>query len=230
MNIYGLQKVTLLDYPGKVGCTVFTAGCNFRCPFCHNKGLVTEIPDDVGITEEDFFLFLDKRKNVLDGVCVTGGEPLLQPDLEQFLGKIKEKGYLVKLDTNGSFASSLKNLVSKGLVDYVAMDIKNSRDRYLETVGLDICSMKDIEESVEYLLGNPVDYEFRTTVVKEFHEKEDFVKIANWIENPEAYYLQGFVDSENVLRTGLTGYTIEELEEFAEILREKMGVVEIRGV
>lgn len=230
MNIYGLQKVTLLDYPGKVACTLFTAGCNFRCPFCHNKSLVTEIPQDVTILEADFFGFLEKRKAVLDGVCITGGEPLLQTDMEEFLAKIKEKGYLVKLDTNGSFASSLKNLVSNGLVDYVAMDIKNSIDRYPETVGLDICNTKDIEESVDFLLRGSIPYEFRTTVVRELHDKGSFVRIGQWIENPQRYFLQGFVDSENVIKGGLSAYSLEELEEFAEILREKMPFVEIRGL
>lgn len=230
MNIHGLQKVTLLDYPGKVACTVFTGGCNFRCPFCHNKSLVTEIPQNSSISEEYFFSFLEKRKGVLDGVCITGGEPLLQTDLEQFIKTIKEKGYLVKLDTNGSLAASLKNLVSKGLVDYVAMDIKNSPERYAETVGMDICPMKDIEESVEFLLGGYIPYEFRTTVVQEFHEKDDFIKIAKWIKNPERYFLQGFVDSGDVLREGLRGYSAEEMEEFAEILRREMPFVEIRGL
>lgn len=229
MNIYGLQKVTLLDYPGKVACTVFTGGCNFRCPFCHNKSLVTEIPDKVETSETDFFSFLDKRKGLLDGVCITGGEPLLQPDLEEFLRTIKGKDYLVKLDTNGSLASALKNLVSKGLVDYVAMDIKNSKEGYPETTGLDICSMRDIEESVDFLLANTIPYEFRTTVVKEFHKREDFYKIADWIINPRAYVLQGFVDSGNLIGEGLTGYGIEDLEEFAGILREKMPFVEVRG-
>lgn len=230
MNIYGLQKVTLLDYPGKVACTVFMGGCNFRCPFCHNKSLVTEIPDNVTITEDDFFAFLEKRKGILDGVCITGGEPLLQTDIEEFLGKIKEKGYLIKLDTNGSFASSLKNLISKNLVDYVAMDIKNSLEEYAQTVGLDICPIKDIEESVDFLLGGSIPYEFRTTVVKEFHEKESFIKIAQWIKNPERFFLQGFVDSQEVIRSGLTAYRPEEMGEFAKILGEKMPFVEIRGV
>lgn len=230
MNICGLQKVTLLDYPGKVACTVFTAGCNFRCPFCHNKGLVTEIPEEHAIREEEFFAFLDKRKGVLDGVCITGGEPLLQPDLEEFLTIIKGKGYVIKLDTNGSFTLALKNLASKGLIDYVAMDIKNSKEKYFQTVGLDICSIKDIEESIDFLLKGTIPYEFRTTVVKEYHEKEDFLKIAEWIKNPERYYLQGFVDSENVIKKGLKGYSLEELEVFANALRKKMPFVEIRGV
>ncbi|MDX9888427.1 MAG: anaerobic ribonucleoside-triphosphate reductase activating protein [Anaerovoracaceae bacterium] len=230
MDIYGLQKVTLLDYPGKVACTVFTVGCNFRCPFCHNKSLVTEIAEDASILEADFFSYLEKRKAVLDGVCITGGEPLLQTDIEDFLVKIKEKGYLVKLDTNGSFASSLKNLVSKGLVDYVAMDVKNSIERYPQTVGLDICNTKDIEKSVDFLLSGSIPYEFRTTVVGEFHDKESFIKIAQWIENPEKYFLQGFIDSENVIKRGLSAYSLEELEGFAEILREKMSFVEIRGL
>ena len=230
MEIYGLQKVTLLDYPDKVACTVFTGGCNFRCPFCHNKMLVENRDLEPVITMEGFFEFLKKRKGILDGVCITGGEPLLQPDLEKFLNEIKRLGYLTKVDTNGSRADTLKDLVSKRLVDYVAMDVKNARERYGETVGLDLYPMKDIEETVEYLLKEPVDYEFRTTVVREFHGEKEFESIGKWIANPKRYYLQGFEASEDVLVPGLHGYDRENLERFAEILRKNMNFVEIRGI
>ena len=230
MKIYGLQKLTLLDYPDKTACTVFTGGCNFRCPFCHNKSLIGNIVQEPVMTEGEFFDFLEKRKNVLEGVCITGGEPLMQRDLEDFIRGIKERGYLVKLDTNGSFAEKLKSLVGQGLVDYVAMDIKNSREKYAKTAGLDICSLKDIEESVDFLLSNPVDYEFRTTVVKEFHEREDFIAISQWIKNPKRYYLQNFEDSGEVLFRGLSPVEKWELEAFRDILLEKMDFVEIRGL
>ena len=175
--ICGLQKMTLLDFPGKVACTVFLGGCNFRCPFCHNASLVTHIPEKADMDEERLFAFLTKRKGILDGVCVTGGEPLLQPDIENFLRKIKDLGYLVKLDTNGSFPEKLKDLVEKKLVDYVAMDIKNSMKRYGETIGLDTRYSDAIAESVSYLKEGHVPFEFRTTVVKHYHSKERFDSI-----------------------------------------------------
>jgi pyruvate formate lyase activating enzyme len=230
MEICGLQKVTLLDFPDRVACTVFTGGCNFRCPFCHNK-LLVEQEEILPIMEwREFFDFLKKRRSVLEGVCITGGEPLMQKDLEWALEEIKGLGYLIKLDTNGSYVNSLKNLIFGGLVDYVAMDIKNSRERYLETIGLGVYSTRDVEESVEFLLSGEVDYEFRTTVVREFHGAREFESIRRWISNPKRYYLQGFQASENVMVRGLTGYGREDMEGFAEILRKNMNFVEIRGI
>ena len=161
MVFHGFQKLTLLDYPERVACTLFTGGCNFRCPFCHNAGLVTHI-DEGAFSEEEVLAYLKKRKGVLDGVCVTGGEPLLQPGLPRFLERVKEEGYAVKLDTNGSFPARLKELVCGGLVDYVAMDIKNAPEKYAETAGAAV-RLEDIRESVSLLLSGAVDYEFRTT-------------------------------------------------------------------
>ena len=197
MNIQGLQKMTLLDYPGKIAATVFTGGCNFRCPYCHNASLVLHAEDAQDIPEEDFFAFLSKRIGLLDGVCISGGEPLLQEDIRRFISEIKSLGFLVKLDTNGSFPSKLKELVSSGLIDYVAMDIKNFPAGYARTAGTTVDVLSKIEKSVDFLLGNPVKYEFRTTVVKGFHTKEDFIAIGKWIQGAQRYFLQSF----NILPT-----------------------------
>lgn len=230
MKIKGLQKLTLLDYPEKMAATVFTGGCNFCCPFCHNAELVTGAQDNYEISQNDLFQFLEKRKKVLDGVCVTGGEPLIHPELEEFLKRIKEKGYLVKLDTNGSYPDRLAAIVEKGLIDYVAMDIKNSKEKYAQTIGVLNFDIRPVEDSVQYLLEGPIDFEFRTTVVKEFHEKDDFASIGEWIAGDEKYFLQGFEDSGNVIRDGLHGYSKEELEDFVKLLCAKVPKTKIRGI
>ena len=230
MRIQGLQKLTLLDYPERMACTVFTAGCNFRCPFCHNASLVTHIPEKADMDEERFFAFLKKRKGILDGVCVTGGEPLLQADIEAFLQKIKELGFLVKLDTNGSFPEKLKDLVEKKLVDYVAMDIKNSIEHYGETIGLDTRYSEAVQKSVAYLKEGHVDYEFRTTVTKNFHREEDFELIGEWISGAKRYYLQGFVDSGDLIEANIEGVSKEEMELFLKKVREQIPCAELRGM
>ena len=230
MRIQGLQKTTLLDYPEKVACTVFTAGCNFRCPFCHNASLVVDIPSEAEITEEAFFSFLKKRQGILDGVCVTGGEPLLQPGIEDFIRKIKELGYCVKLDTNGSFPEKLKYLVKEKLVDYVAMDIKNSLDAYDVTTGTDGRFMKAIEESAAFLKEGHVPYEFRTTVTKDFHTREHFEKIGQWISGAEKYFLQSFVDSGDLIDSKICGCDEEEMKEFLNIVKTYVPNVRLRGI
>ena len=230
MVIQGLQKLTLLDYPGKTACTVFTGGCNFRCPFCHNSDLVLNSNQMQIIREEEILSFLQKRRGILDGVCVTGGEPLVQPDIEAFLEKIKTMGFLVKLDTNGSFPERLKTIVENGLVDYVAMDIKNSKENYGKTIGIKNYDCSSIERSVEFLLEGKLEYEFRTTVVREFHEAEDLRKIAKWIKGAKHYYLQQFVDSGNLIEDGLHGYGKEEMEELVEIVKKQVECAEIRGL
>lgn len=229
MLIKGLQKLTLLDYPGKTACTVFTAGCNFRCPFCHNASLVTDIDDD-RISEEEFFSFLSKRQGILDGVAITGGEPTLQPDLKDFLKKIKDMGYSVKLDTNGYRPQVLKDVVNNGLVDYVAMDIKNSKEKYALTCGLDSMDMAKIEESIEFLMNGKVDYEFRTTVVKELHNEDDIQDIVSWIKGAKRYYLQGFTDSGDLIGTGYSGYDKNTLEKLLNIAKNHFETVELRGI
>lgn len=229
MLIKGLQKLTLLDYPGKMACTVFTAGCNFRCPFCHNASLVTDI-DDERISEEEFFGFLSKRQGVIEGVAITGGEPTLQPDLKDFLKKIKDMGYSVKLDTNGYRPQVLKDVVNNGLVDYVAMDIKNSKEKYALTCGLDSMDVAKIEESIEFLMNSKVDYEFRTTVVKELHNEDDIQDIVSWIKGAKRYYLQGFTDSGDLIGTGYSGYDKNTLQKLLNIAKNHFETVELRGI
>ncbi len=228
MLIKGLQKLTLLDYPGKVACTVFTGGCNFRCPFCHNASLVTHI-DSETINEEDLFSFLNKRVGILEGVCITGGEPTLQPDIEDFIKKIKDLGYAVKLDTNGYRPDILKSLCEKGLIDYVAMDIKNSPLKYALTAGIDDLDFAKIEESAAFLLGGDVDFEFRTTVVKELHEKSDFAQIGKWLKSDAKYFLQSFIDSGDTIESGLNPHSDEDLGMFLTVLKEYIPNVQIRG-
>lgn len=234
MRIGGLQKLTIQDFPGKVACIVFTEGCNFRCPFCHNGDLVLGAAalsyGPAAMDAEQVVAFLRKRAGLLDGVCVSGGEPLLQPGLEDFLCGVKDLGYAVKLDTNGSFPERLRSLAQAGLVDYVAMDIKNAPERYAETVGLPALDLAPIRESADFLLRGQIPYEFRTTVVKEYHTLEDLQGIARWIQGAELYFLQGFQDGDEVLQKGLHGYSQAELAEFARILRETLPTVKARGV
>ena len=229
MQIYGLQKLTLLDFPQKTACTIFTGGCNFRCPFCHNGDLVLgNLPEP--INTDELFAFLKKRSGVLDGVCITGGEPLLNPDIDSFIKEIRKLGYLIKLDTNGSNPEYLKNLVEQGLVDYVAMDIKNSKDAYPKTVGIDNFDVSPISESVEFLKNSKTDYEFRTTIVKEFHTEDDIMKIGEWLKDSKKYFLQNFVDSESVIKKGLHSVDESELKNWKDILTRYIDFVEIRGI
>lgn len=229
MRIDGLQTLTLLDYPGKVACTVFTSGCNMRCPFCHNASLVCgEVPPFM--EKEEFFAFLKKRTGVLDGVCVTGGEPLLQEGLIPFLLEVKEKGFTTKLDTNGLLHDRLRAVVEAGAVDYVAMDIKNCKARYVETAGVPGLDLAPIEKSVQFLMEGSVDYEFRTTVVKELHNKADFDEIGRWLKGAKRYFLQSFKDSGDILSPGLSPMEKADLLEIRDRLRSEIPVVELRGV
>ena len=230
MRIQGLQKLTLLDFPEKVACTVFTAGCNLRCPFCHNASLVVNIPKESEISENTFFSFLEKRQGVLDGVCVSGGEPLLQPDIEAFIRRIKEMGYAVKLDTNGTIPEKLKGLVTEGLVDYVAMDIKNSLETYAITCGLDRLDLEKIKESVSYLKEGHVPYEFRTTVTKNFHSAQEFESIGQWLMGSEKYYLQNFVDSGDLINQKIRGCEEKEMKAFLETVQKYIPSAKLRGI
>lgn len=229
MKICGLQKLTLLDYPGKTACTIFTGGCNFRCPFCHNGDLV--LGGDVGeIPEAEIFAFLKKRIGILDGVCITGGEPLLNDDIRDFILGVRELGYSVKLDTNGSRPKLLKELITDGLVDYVAMDIKNSKVAYPETVGIDRFDVSGVEESIRFLITSGIEYEFRTTVVSEYHTKERIEELAKWISGAKRYFLQNFKESDGVIKKGLSPVGEESLKEFSEIAKRYINNVELRGV
>ena len=228
MVICGIQKLTLLDYPGKVACTIFTGGCNFRCPFCHNADLVTGKPE-VTVTGEEIFRFLRKRQGLLDGVCISGGEPLLQPDLEDFIRGVRSLGYSVKLDTNGSMPDKLESLAEKGLLDYVAMDLKNAPEHYGRTIGAETYDVGNIDRSIRFLMGGEIPYEFRTTVVRELHQRADFEAMGKWIEGANQYFLQQFVDSGHVLAPGLHAYDKKILQAL-EIVKRYVKTAQLRGI
>lgn len=232
MLISGLQKMTLLDYPGLVACTVFTGGCNFRCPFCHNASLV--LPEELQAADggvEAVLSFLKKRQGLLDGVAVTGGEPLLHADMADFLREVKTLGYRVKLDTNGSFPDRLQSLVEEGLVDRVAMDIKNAPALYAKTAGLETMDMAAVARSKDYLLSGAVEYEFRTTVVRGLHTRESLVEAARWIAGAQAYFLQQFKDSGALIDgSGLGAFSDDEMRALLTAVREVLPVAELRGV
>ena len=230
MRISGFQKLTALDYPEKIACTVFTPGCNFRCGFCHNAALVTagELPED--IEAEEVFSYLRKRRGILDGLVLTGGEPLLQEGVADFLRKVKELGYLVKLDTNGAFPEKLEELLREGLVDYVAMDIKNSPDKYAHTCGLRLVDWSKIERSVAVIMRLAPDYEFRTTAVDCLHTEDDFYAMGKLIKGVKRWYIQKFVDSGALIGKGFGAPTDGELRRFAEIASDFAKKVEIRGI
>lgn len=230
MKFYGLQKMTLLDFPGKVACTVFTGGCNFRCPFCHNALLVMEIDNSSVYDEEEILSFLKTRRGLLDGVCVTGGEPLLHPSVVPFIEKVKALGFAVKLDTNGSFPDTLADIIDAGIVDKVAMDIKNSAEKYGMTVGIENFDIAPIEKSISLLLEGRVPYEFRTTVVRELHEISDIEKIAKRISGAREYYLQNFVDSGNLISSGMSAHSPETLADMKKIADMYVSTTMIRGI
>lgn len=233
MRIAGLQKLTLLDFPEHTAATVFLPGCNFRCPFCHNGALVLDPNDTTGDTPiEEFFAFLDKRHGLLDGVCITGGEPLLQPDLADFCARIKRADFAVKLDTNGSFPTKLQELVEAQLVDYVALDVKNAPERYAEIVGMPSFDVAPVAASIDYLRSGAVPYEFRITVVRELHEPADLVALSRWITNARAWFLQSFVDADTVLAGPgtLHPYAPDELEALLPELRQAVPNTHLRGV
>lgn len=230
MLISGLQKLTLLDFPGRVACTVFTGGCNFRCPFCHNASLV--LPERLEQQDEArFFDFLRKRRGMLEGVAVTGGEPLIHRDIKEFLYKIRELGYKIKLDTNGCFPEKLEEILSEGLVERVAMDVKNAPELYAATAGLESVDIKALEKSRDLLMQGEVEYEFRTTIVKGLHTAESVKAAAKWIEGAKEYYLQQYKDSGDILSaSGLSAFDNEEMNALAQAAAQYVPAVKLRGV
>ena len=228
MNLYGLQKLTLLDFPGHTACTVFLAGCNFRCPFCHNAELADGTAPAV-MDDRELLAFLEKRTGLLDGVCFTGGEPLLSPGLAELMASVRAMGYAIKLDTDGAFPERLAGLFSRHLVDYVAMDVKNSPARYAETCGVERVDLAPIRESISLLIEGKVDYEFRTTAVRELHDDASFAAIGELIRGAKQYFLQCFTDRDTVPFAGLSAPDAADLERWAGIVRPFVGAVEIRG-
>ncbi|MDR2022271.1 MAG: anaerobic ribonucleoside-triphosphate reductase activating protein [Hungatella sp.] len=229
MKLCGLQKTTLLDFPGHVAATIFLGGCNFRCPFCHNSELIGSEAESM-FSEEEILDFLNKRKGILEGVCITGGEPTLAEDLEPFIRKIRDLGYLIKLDTNGYRPEVLKSLVLKGLLDYAAMDIKAGRENYSKAAGVKGLKIKDIKESAAFLLDGSLPFEFRTTAVKGIHSLRDFADIGKWLAGCPHYYLQNYVDSDQVLCPGYQSFSKEELDKFLNILKPLIPNAMLRGV
>jgi pyruvate formate lyase activating enzyme len=230
MNIFGLNKLTLLDYPGITACTVFTGGCNFRCPFCHNAMLVLDYKKQEILQQEEIFEFLYKRKNLLEGICITGGEPTLNEDIIEFIKKIKEIGYKVKLDTNGSKPEIIKEITDNKLVDYIAMDIKNSLENYGITIGISNYNTQAIEKSADILINSDIIYEFRTTVVKEYHNEIDFVNISKWLSGSKAYFLQKFVDSGELIEKNLNACSDKVIKEYLNIIKPHFEICGLRGV
>ena len=229
MIIHGLQKMTLLDFPGKVACTVFLRGCDMRCPFCHNWELVDGEAPAI-MDENELLKFLGGRVGLLDGVAFTGGEPLLRSELKRVIKQIRDMGFLIKLDTNGNHPDRLKTILNEGLIDCVAMDVKNSKEKYGETIGLPGFDTSHIEESINILINSSIEYEFRTTVVKEYHNASSIIGITDMIKGAKRYYLQSFVDRDTVPTKGLTAYSKEELNTFLEYVKPWVNMVELRGV
>lgn len=229
MKLGGIQKMTLLDFPGHVACTVFTSGCDFRCPFCHNSPLIGHIDDEELIDSSELMRLLDMRKGILDGVAITGGEPLMHPETAELMEEIGKKGFLVKLDTNGSYPERLADIIERKLADYVAMDVKSPLEKYALVAGTDAFNDK-IKESIALLLSGNVEYEFRTTAVAKLHEKGDFEKIGQLISGAKRYYIQCFKDSGNILEDGLSAPTKEELLGFLREAKKYVPNTELRGV
>ena len=229
MEIHGLQKLTLLDYPGHTACTVFTGRCNFRCPFCQNASLVLRPETLAVIPEKDVFAFLEKRRGLLDGVAVTGGEPTLQPDLAGFLRKVKDLGFKTKLDTNGARPDVLRGLLAEGLIDYAAMDIKSSPSGYARCAGVPDKVLGPVRESAALLEGSGVSHEFRTTAVKGLHTPEDFRAIGEWLVGTEKYFIQNYADSGDILEPGMAAFSKEELAELLAAIRPYIPGAALRG-
>lgn len=228
MIISGFQKITLLDYPSKVACTIFTSGCNLRCPFCHNSSIV--LGTDTKLNETDIFRFLEKRVGLLDAVCISGGEPTLQLDLKGFIKNVKELGFLVKLDTNGTNYNKLVDLIESKLLDYVAMDIKNCIPKYAMTCGVQNVDIEQIQKSINYLINSDFDYEFRTTILKDYHTEADMVRISEILKGCKRYYLQKFLKSDSVIDSRCEELQDSDILKYLEIVRKNIPQAEVRGI
>lgn len=227
--ICGFSKLTMNDFDGKISATIFLGTCNFRCPFCHNSGLVLDVNSQPREKFEDILAYLKTRRGVIEAVCVTGGEPTLYPDLEEMITKIKELGYIVKLDTNGTNPDVIKNLYEKKLIDYVAMDIKNSLRKYPITVGKASIDLNNIKESINFLMNSGIDYEFRTTIVRELHDADDIQAIGMMLRGAKKYFLQKFIDNDNCISSGLHEVNIIEAKEYLDILSKYIEKVSLRS-
>ena len=230
MNICGYQKTTLLDYPGHVAATIFTGGCNFRCPFCHNSDLVVNSTMSPCISQEEIFSFLKKRKNVLSGICITGGEPTLQTNLSEFIKKVRSLGYKIKLDTNGYRPDVISSLLEDNLLDYIAMDIKAGLSNYAKVSGIPNLDTSKIKESISIIENSGIDYEFRTTVVKELHNRQDFLEISEMLSSSSSYFIQSFKDSGNILTPGLSSCDTDTLNQYLAIVKNKLPFCSLRGI
>lgn len=229
MLIEGMQKLTLLDFPGQVACTLFAHGCNLRCPFCHNAGLVVRKPEDE-ISKDELAAFLNKRKGLLDGICLTGGEPLLQRDAKEFIAFLRSFGFKIKLDTNGAFPERLKEIIDDRLVDYIAMDIKSSPEGYAKATGIQDIDIEPFKTSVALIMSSGIDYEFRTTAVKGIHTAADFEGIAEWIKGAKRYYIQRFTDSGDLIGSGFEAFSEQESKQLLALVKQKLPNAELRGI
>lgn len=229
MLIQGLQKLTLLDYPEHIACALFSYGCNLRCPFCHNAGLVVRKAENL-INTDDITAFLNKRRGILDGICLTGGEPLAQSDVIEFLRYLRSFGYKIKLDTNGFYTEKLKTAVDEGLLDYIAMDIKSSAGNYSDAVGVKDIDITPLYESIEIIKNSGIDYEFRTTAVKGLHSLADFKDIAKWLQGSKRYYIQQFADSGDLITENYSAFSEDEIQAFLSVVKEKIPNAQIRGI
>ena len=229
MLISGIQKLSLVDYPGKVCCVIFTQGCNLKCPFCHNSGLIKNT-NNSEFNILDLYDFFEKRVGLIDGVCISGGEPTLQKDIKQFILSIKKYGYLIKLDTNGTNPDILRYLIESNIVDYVAMDVKNSFDKYSMTCGQPNVYLPNIKKSINYLKSCNIDYEFRTTVLKDYHTEQDMVRLAKELKGCKNYYIQKFVKSDNIIDNRCEELDHDTLFKYLQIVRQYIPNAEIRGI
>ena len=230
MKIGGIQKTSLLDYPDIISAIIWTVGCNFRCPFCYNKDIV--FGNVQLISENEVISFLEKRKGMLEGLVITGGEPLMHKDISDFCEKVKKMSYLIKIDTNGMYPEKLKDLIYKKLVDYVAMDIKAPKKKYEKLTNVKV-SIKKIEESIKILKNSNIDYEFRTTFVPELLTKDDILEIAKWLKGSKRFYMQQFKQISPLISAkfqDVSPYSKEVLIDTFEGIRSYFDICEVRGI